>query len=178
MSEAPIDPVIARAIAESIDSRLEVDDDRRTLVLSRTFPLPPDAMWQAITEPRALARWSPIVPDRALVRVGPATARENPDDEAVDATVLEVDEGRSVIHRWGREELAWIIVPTDDGSLMELRHTMSDPEGAGQLAAGWRICLGRLAVDGDTIRRERVVGQRALAYGWERLRHEFDQRLA
>lgn len=47
-----------------------------------------------------------------------------------------------------------------------------DHGAAVMLAAGWQVCLGRLACE-DGTDRERPTGQRAMAYGWEELRDKY-----
>src|SRR5688572_15364854 len=44
---------------------------RWTLRLQRTFAQDRTAVWRAITDPDALAQWTPIRPDRALTSPGP-----------------------------------------------------------------------------------------------------------
>lgn len=34
--------------------------------MRREFPQSPERLWQMLTDPARLARWSPVVPDRAL----------------------------------------------------------------------------------------------------------------
>lgn len=178
MTPEPVDPIIQTAIDEHIDARIEPENDRVTLVLSRIIPQERDLIWRALTDPMLLERWSPIVPDRRLTSIGPALSREYSEDEPVDVSVIAVDDGRQLTHRWGHDELTWTIVPTDAGALVELRQAMADPDTASMLAAGWQVCLGRLAVAEPGIVRERVVGQRALDYGWARLRDDYDRRFA
>ena len=45
-------------------------------------------------------------------------------------------------------------------------------------AAGWHICFGTLAAleQDDTV--QRVVGEAASAYGWEKLRDAYDEQFA
>lgn len=45
------------------------------------------------------------------------------------------------------------------------------------LAAGWQVCLGRLAAE-DGTDRERPTGQRAMAYGWQQLHDSCRNRFA
>lgn len=174
---AAVDEVIVREVRVPLHARLEPDDGRWTLVVRRHLPDDPDALWLALTDPERLARWSPIVPDRALVTLGPATSREKPGDDPIDAEVLEAAQPRLLAHRWGRDVLRWAISPADQGSTLELRQTLADPAMASSLAAGWRICLATLAASHDGAEHERVVGQRALDYGWQQLRDRFEAEL-
>ena len=132
---------------------LSEDDGRWTLTLQRRLRHDPARVWRMLTVPEELARWSSFVPDRTLDTVGPATARENPDDEPVAADVLVLDPPRELVHRWGDDLLRpW----------------------AGSFAAGWHIVLATLAALEGSDEAPRVVGQDAMEYGWERLRDEYD----
>lgn len=176
MAGSDIDGVIVRAIEAPIEARLEMGRDRATLVLGRALPYDTDELWLMLTDPRRLARWSPVVPDRALTVPGPATSRENPGDDAVDVTVLEAEPPRLLVHRWGDDVLRWA-VGGDEHATLELRQTLADPAVASSLAAGWRICLGTLAALADGPEHERVVGQRAMDYGWQALRDRYETEL-
>lgn len=169
MTENPRDEVIAAQIHSPIEVLLQHDEADWTLIMRRPFPHPPEKLWQMITEPERLARWSPVVPDRPLDEPGPATCREHPHDDPLDAEVLIADAPRKLVHRWGPEILAWTITRTENGATLELRQTLSDHTRASLNAAGWQVCLGRLAADQDGIERERVVGDRALDYGCQEL---------
>lgn len=170
--QAPRDEVIAAQVRAPIEVQLELDEDRWTLVMRRRFPRSPETLWGMLTDPVKLARWSPIVPDRPLTEPGPATCRENPGDQPVDADVLVADAPRQLVHRWGSDLLRWTLTPDGDGTVLELRQTTHERTGATMLAAGWQVCLARLAAD-DGTDRERPTGQRALAYGWQQLHDHY-----
>lgn len=165
----PADEAIVAQIHAPIEVLLELDESQWTLVMRRKFPHGPRKLWVMLTEPERLARWSPIVPDRPLTEPGPATCRENPGDEPIDAEVLVADEPRRLVHRWGPELLAWTIEPAEGGTILELRQTVHEPDFASRYAGGWQVCLGRLAAEEDGVEHERVVGERAWAYGCQEL---------
>lgn len=165
MTDEPRDEAVAAEARLPIEVRLEHDESDWTLIMRRRFPHAPARLWEMITDPELLARWSPVVPDRPLDRPGPATCRENPEDEPLDAEVLIADPPRKLVHRWDAEILSWTITRGDDGTTLELRQSLSDHPRASQYAAGWHLCLGRLAVEDDGFAHERVVGGRAGAYG-------------
>ncbi|WP_309104327.1 SRPBCC domain-containing protein [Microbacterium sp.] len=165
MTEASRDESVAAQIRFPLEIRLEHDESDWTLVMRRRFPHTPARLWQMITEPELLARWSPVVPDRPLDSPGPATCREKPEDEPLDAEVLIADRPRKLVHRWDAEILSWTITSGDDGTTLELRQSLGDHPRASQYAAGWHLCLARLAVEDDGFDHERVVGGRAWAYG-------------
>jgi hypothetical protein len=57
----------------------------------------------ASTDPALLATWSPIVPERALIAVGPVLARENPEDNPVAVDVLATAGNHALSHRSAQE---------------------------------------------------------------------------
>ncbi|MFT0846621.1 hypothetical protein VR010_02565 [Actinomycetaceae bacterium L2_0104] len=192
------DEAIVAQIHAPIEVTLERDGDESVLIMRRRLVHDPRLLWKLISEPELLACWSPIVPSRPLTRVGPATCSENPGAQAVDAEVLVAEEPHKLVHRWGPELLVWTIRsasaaapilekplaaqtptpsqtptpapedPAPEGSVLELRQVLSDAGGAAPNAAGWQIVFARLAAE-DGSARERVVGERALAYDFHEL---------
>jgi uncharacterized protein YndB with AHSA1/START domain len=177
MDELAPDPRTAEEVRHPIDVALRRANGRWELVMRRRFTHSPQRLWEMLTDPFELARWSPIVPDRPLTTNGPATSRENIGDEAVSAEVLVADEPHELVHRWRGDTLRWIITPLNDGAQLELQHRFDDQESAPLFAAGWRVCLGRLAAE-DGTERERATGQRALAYDWAVLREQYESDFA
>ena len=111
-------------------------------------------------------------------RDGPATSRETPEQDPVDAEVLVADPPRELVHRWGGHLLRWTLAPTAAGCRLTLEHTFDRPAERGSYGAGWHLCLAvlALALDGQDV--ERVVGQRALDYGWRELNDRYESALA
>lgn len=177
MIDKPGDETVAAQIHAPIEVLLQHDEPDWTLIMRRHFPHPPEKLWRMITDPDRLARWSPVVPDRPLTTLGPAKCRENPGDDPLDAEVLIADAPRKLVHRWGPEVLGWTITGTADGATLELRQTLSDHARASLHAAGWQVCLGRLAAEEDGVERERVVGERAWAYGCQELIERYQNTL-
>ncbi|WP_084129649.1 SRPBCC domain-containing protein [Demequina sp. NBRC 110055] len=177
MTERPTDAAIVAAIRAHTEVLLEHEAGRWTLVMRRHFTQEADLLWRMLTEPDRLACWSPVVPDRPLTTPGPATSRENPDDDPVDTEVLSADAPHSLVHRWRDDVLRWTITPDATGAVLELRHRIADRTDSPVYAAGWHVCLARLAAE-DGAARERPTGQRSLAYGWEGLRDRYRDELA
>lgn len=165
MSDEPIDEAVAAQIHAPLEVLLQQKEADWNLLVRRRFPHSPEKLWRMITDPELLAHWSPIVPDRRLDQPGPAACRENPEDPPLDAEVLIADPPRKLVHRWGSEVLSWTITRNTEGALLELRQTLGDRARASLYAAGWQVCLGRLAAEDESADRERVVGARAWAYG-------------
>jgi uncharacterized protein YndB with AHSA1/START domain len=167
---APIDPVVAGIVErQSTDATVIYVGGRWMLRMTRELPHDAERVWSKLTEPEELRKWSPVVPDRSLTSVGPATARESPDGNAVDAEVLVSDRPRELSHRWGPHVLRWTLAPTASGCRLTLEHTFDEHADRGSFAAGWHLCLAVLValLDGHDV--ERVVGSRAIDYGWQSL---------
>jgi uncharacterized protein YndB with AHSA1/START domain len=170
--------IIHEIEANPVAATLAEEDGRWTLTMQRRLHQSPDRVWPMLTEPERLLRWSPFVPDRVLDSPGPATARENPDAEPLDAEVLVLDQSRELVHRWGDDLVRWTLEPDGDGTLLTLEHGFADGPDAGMFAAGWHICFGTLAAleePGPGGPVHRVVGEDATAYGWEKLRDAYDE---
>lgn len=175
--QPPPDEAVAEQVHAPIEVFLELDDDQWALVMRRRFPSRPETLWEMLTDPAKLARWSPIVADRPMTEPGSADCRENPGDEPVDAEVLIATAPRRLVHRWGADLLYWTLTPDRDGTVLELRQTTGAREAASMLAAGWQVCLARLAAE-DGTNRERPTGQRAMVYGWQQLHNHHQARFA
>lgn len=166
----PIDPVVAAIVdRQSTDATVINVGGRWVLRITRDLPHAVERVWPKLIEPDELRKWSPVVPDRALTWVGPATAHESPDQDAVDAEVLVSDRPRELAHRWGSHVLRWTLTPTADGCRLTLEHTFDEHAERASFAAGWHICLAALTALLDGHDAERVVGSRATDYGWQAL---------
>jgi hypothetical protein len=151
--------------------RAELADD--ALVMEVDVAGTADQLWSAVTDPEVLARWSPVVPDRPLTSEGPALARENPTDDPVAADVLGTAGSHAVTHRWGEATIGWMV----DDRQVDLQMRLEDPSQAPAAAAGWHVCLAVLDAQMDGQDQERIVGEDALAYGWEQLRARYAEEL-
>jgi uncharacterized protein YndB with AHSA1/START domain len=167
------DRVRAEIAARAAEAILTEVAGRWVLTMTRALRHPSERVWPYLTEPGQLGRWSPVVPDRALTSVGPATSRETPEQNPVDAEVLVCDPPRELVHRWGRHLLRWTLAPTPTGSRLRLEHTFDERAELGSYGAGWHICLAVLTASLDGYEVERVVGMRALDYGWSGLNERY-----
>ncbi|MEE1618469.1 hypothetical protein [Brachybacterium sp. J153] len=147
--------------------RAEITED--SLVMEVDITGTAAQLWEAVTDPERLAQWSPVVPDRALTAIGPALARENPEDDPVAADVLALAADHAVTHRWGDATLGWVV---DDGQI-DLQVTLGDVQEAQYFAAGWHVCLGVLDALLSGEEQERIVGMDALEHGWRELQQRY-----
>ena len=166
--------VLAEIRAQPAEATLTEVAGRWVLTMTRMLRHPPERVWTYLTEPRLLTRWSPVVPNRALNSTGPASSRETPEQDPVDAEVLVSDPPRELVHRWGAHVLRWTLRSTGTGSHLTLEHTFDNRAETGSFASGWHIVLAVLTVLLDGKQVDRVVGKRALDYGWSELKDRYE----
>ena len=171
------DPVAAEIASHGAEATLLERDGRWVLTISRDLRQTSDRVWRALTEPDLLARWSPVVPDRPLTSVGPASGRESPEQPVVDLEVLVCHPPRELAHRWGDHLLSWTLAPSPAGCRLTLEQTFDVRAEAGMYGAGWHICLAVMTVQLEGHHAGRVVGSRAEDYGWRELRDRYDAAL-
>lgn len=125
-------------------------------------------LWEWITQPRRLARWSPVVPDRPLIRVGPAFAREGDGAPVLDAGVLQVHEYNTLRHRWGGDDLT-LQIEDSNGSWLTIEDQVTDRAEAADMACTWDISMAVLVclLRGEEV--PRVVGAAARGRDWDAL---------
>lgn len=170
------DPIGRRMAQHRLDASITKRGDRWVLSMARLLPHPADRVWAMLTDPDRLAAWSPVVPDRPLTSIGPATARESQDAPAVDAEVLVCRPPRELVHRWGPDILRWLLEANSDGTRLTLEHAIDDPGMRAPNAAGWHLLLAVLdaALAGEPV--SRVVGHDAVPYDIDKIRAQYAER--
>ncbi len=127
-----------------------IDGHARPAVrLERQLPDPPSVVWAALTDREQLRSWFPcdVVVAGGQWKVGAAISFSFP-PEVIDLTltgeVLAVDEPNVLAFSWGEEILRFELSPANGGTHLVLVDEL--PAGiAARNAAGWEICLDRLA---------------------------------
>ncbi|MGK5533920.1 SRPBCC domain-containing protein [Streptomyces sp. URMC 129] len=155
-------------------AELVTTDDHWALSLDRVLPHPAEAVWAALTRAREVPGWAPFAPDRDLDTPGPVELPETAEAEpAAPAEVRRADPLRSLVLRWGRDELRFDLTPDPTGTLLRLTHTFTDRARAPGYAAGWHLCLA--ALDGTLAGLDlpKVTGESAKAHGWEELHDRY-----
>ena len=101
------------------------------LVFETTYPQPPERVWHALTDSRALAAWlmendfAPHVGHRFQFRTQPQPGF----DGIVRCTVLEIDAPRRLVYSWQGGAMAqptiitWTLAPVPTGTHLRLEHT-------------------------------------------------------
>jgi uncharacterized protein YndB with AHSA1/START domain/DNA-binding transcriptional ArsR family regulator len=110
---------------------------------------PVDAVWQAITDPAELAAWFPAAV-AADLRLGGEVELVFPGMAAIEGEVTEFEPPRRLgFSVWGSEHLRFELTPEPDGVEgacgLRFMHVLDDRETAARDAAGWHVCLSRLA---------------------------------
>jgi uncharacterized protein YndB with AHSA1/START domain len=153
--------------------------DRWSLVFTRELKHPVEKVWTALTEPDALAEWSPFLTDRVLDAPGEFTLTmvDGNTREESPATVLRAEAATLLEYTWGDDLLRWELTPSPSGCRLVLRHTLADRDMVPKVSAGWHLCLdvAERLLDGDPIGP--IRGQEATEYGWNELNEAYAEKL-
>lgn len=94
--------------------------------LDAVYPHPPERVWEALTDPAALAHW--LMPADFKPLIGFRFRMDRPDGDAVKGKVIEVQEGKLLAYTWDDGEsdepsvVVWRLDPTDGGTRVSLEH--------------------------------------------------------
>ena len=131
------------------DGTLLTHGSRPAVRLERHLDDPPSVVWQALTDREQLRSWFPcdVVVAGGSWDVGAAITFHFP-PEVIDMTltgrVLAFDEPKVLAFSWGEENLRFELSADGDGTRLVLIDEL--PAGiAARNAAGWDVCLDRLA---------------------------------
>lgn len=136
---------------------------RKTITIrkERFYPHPPEDVWAAITDARALAEWlepnnhKPIVGHKFQFRCDPGVCGSG----VTECEVVEVDAPRRLVWRWvhvGKDPrrpkpdpmtITWTLVPRDKGTLLILEHTGAeniDWLTRNMMRIGWGFMMKKL----------------------------------
>jgi uncharacterized protein YndB with AHSA1/START domain len=137
---------------------LDTIGGKTVLRFERRLAHAPEKVFRAISDPAELPYWFPARMETEL-RPGAAIrfTFEEHDDEAPGGEILEVDPPKLLVYTWGDDVLRWEIVPEGDGCRLYFSQTLAEDGASGgrpgvaRNAAGWDVCLARLAarLDGE-----------------------------
>ncbi|HTN22955.1 MAG TPA: SRPBCC family protein [Solirubrobacteraceae bacterium] len=149
-----------------MNGRLDATRTPPVLRFERRLPHPVARVWRAITDPEDLRNWFPGVPNFTL-EAGAAFVVEG--DAGGSGRIVELDPPRLLAFSWGEDVLRFELTPDGDGCLLTFTHAFGDLSRAAQTAAGWELCLDRLAaqVAGEPI------GERASLERWPQLHERY-----
>jgi uncharacterized protein YndB with AHSA1/START domain len=128
---------------------LRADGDTFAVRFERTYPTPPEDLWDAVTRPERVARW--LAPFDGDARVGGEVVLRFPDG-GTTLRVTRCDPPRSLALDWVHARpgaapsvvTAEVTAAADGGSRLVLEHSRLTRVGAPGHAAGWHYYLGAL----------------------------------
>jgi uncharacterized protein YndB with AHSA1/START domain len=128
----------------------------------RVYPHPVERVWRSITVPEEMAAWFPSTVEVDLREGGAMRFTFDPHlAEPMDGHVVELDPPKVFAFMWGKDLLRLELAPEGDGTRLTLLQTLDEDEAA-RNAAGWHVCLDKLAGKDDT--------------DWEPLYEEYQRR--
>jgi uncharacterized protein YndB with AHSA1/START domain len=131
------------------NATLLADGARPAVRLERHLPDPPSIVWRALADRTQLRSWFPcdVVVAGGRWEIGAALTFLFP-PEVIDLTltgeVLAVDAPNALAFTWGEEVLRFTLSPEDGGTHLVLVNALAAAVAA-RNAAGWEVCLDRLA---------------------------------
>jgi len=152
-----------------VDGELEQAGDRWRLRFARRLGHPPERVWRALTEPADLAAWFPttIEGDR---QPGAKLRFSFPNGEAppLDGEMITCRPPSVLEYLWGEDTLRFELHPDGAGTLLILLDTFDEQGKAARDAAGWHVCLDRLAgrLDGVPAPADPASGWQAANAGY------------
>jgi uncharacterized protein YndB with AHSA1/START domain len=123
----------------------ELEDVGR-LRFVRRLPHPPEKVWAAITEPEHLASWFPTTIDGDQAAGSPLRFEFRDNDlPGFDGQMVVFSPYTVVEFDWGPDRLRIELAADGDGTVLTLIDTFPEYGKAARDAAGWHVCLDRLA---------------------------------
>jgi uncharacterized protein YndB with AHSA1/START domain len=121
-------------------------DEQPALLFERLLAHPVDEVWRAVTEPSELAHWFPATVTVDLRPGGSLTFILPGETEPSEGEVTELDPPHVFAFSWGAERLRFELEPVvGEGCMLRFTHVLSELDRAARDAAGWHVCLDRLA---------------------------------
>jgi uncharacterized protein YndB with AHSA1/START domain len=124
------------------------DDGQARLEFRRTWPVPADEVWGALTDPERSVRWiGRYEGERAPGATGHFTMAFEGEGPAQPITIAECSEERRLVLEWP-EPLGWRVeldlVAQRGGTTLIFVQRLPDPAAVPDVAAGWHWYLDKL----------------------------------
>jgi len=107
----------------------ETATETRTVVIERELPHAPEKIWRALTRPHLIAEWLMTNDFQPVAGHG---FKLSADWGAVDCTVLDVEEPRTLSYTWqamGLESIVtWTLTPTPNGTRLRMEQAGFRPD--------------------------------------------------
>jgi uncharacterized protein YndB with AHSA1/START domain len=151
------------------------NEEKWTLVLVRELRHSPEKVWKALTDPAHLHEWAPFEADGSLGTLGnrvKLTTVAAPTPQVSETIVTRADPPKVLEYNWGAQDIRWELEPLRDGTRLTLWHNI-DRRFISMGAAGWHICFDVMDhfLSGTPVGR--IVGSKAMKFGWQRLNVEY-----
>ncbi|HEY3623355.1 MAG TPA: SRPBCC domain-containing protein [Roseiarcus sp.] len=131
----------------------EPSTEKRSVVIEREIPHPPEKIWRALTQPHLIEEWlmkndfKPVVSHRFNLRRNP-----KPDlNIAIDCQVLQVEPHKTLSYTWvayGLESVVtWTLTPTSTGTRLRMEQSgfrPDQPQAYRGAKMGWGNFLAKL----------------------------------
>lgn len=138
------------------DGSLERGNGGARLVFTRRLDHPPEAIWQALTDPDELAAWFPAAIEGGWEPGATLTFTFQDPDEAAEALeaeeapvlhgeVITCEPPRRLEYTWDTDTLRFDLEPDGQATVLRLTVTFEEIGKAARDAAGWHACLDLLA---------------------------------
>ncbi|HEU5429481.1 MAG TPA: SRPBCC domain-containing protein [Actinocrinis sp.] len=146
MNETPASPPSS---APSGAASLVMAGTEPAVRFERVLAMTPQEVWAALTDPDSVRGWFPCSISAQQWEVGGALTFSFPGEAefTMDGVVLECDAPRVLAYLWGEETLRFEVEAVSAGAA-ETRLVLTDELAApiaARNAAGWHVCLDRLA---------------------------------
>lgn len=132
----------------------ETSTERRSVVVEREIPHPPEKLWRALTQPHLIAEW--LMKNDFKPVVG-HSFRLSGDWGGVDCEVLTLEPNRTLSYTWDhphddaafdlRSVVTFTLTPTDMGTRLRMEQTGFGPnqkQAYGGAMAGWQQFFANL----------------------------------
>jgi uncharacterized protein YndB with AHSA1/START domain len=150
-----------------MSAKIIVGDADPVVCVERLLVDPPEAVWSALTERAELSAWFPcdVEVEGGAWSVGAKIVFRFPPEQidmTLEGVVLEVVPLHRLSYSWGDELLTFELEAVDDGTRLTVKDALPGNRAA-RNAAGWDLCLARLAKDTTALewrpRFDRYVAQ-------------------
>jgi uncharacterized protein YndB with AHSA1/START domain len=102
------------------------DSGLKTLLIRRRYPVPPEEIWEALTDSDRLVRW--FLPITGDLRVGGRYSLEG----NASGEIVRCDKPREIAVTWeyggSTSDVHVLLIPEGDGTLLELQHAPVPPD--------------------------------------------------
>lgn len=132
-----------------------VSADKRSVVVERDFPHPPEKLWRALTQPHLIEEW--LMKNDFVPAVGHRFNLRGDWGGVLDCEVLVVEPGESLSYSWDyshddpaydlRSVVTFTLAPTASGTRLRMEQTGFRPEqkqASGGAKVGWGQFFGKL----------------------------------